>query len=152
MANTPESVQFLWKRLEANQVKIPVTVWIAWQDGCLRVLEDVCVIVRKSAGRPIPVADAEAISRKTELLQKFYRGIRRSSDGINQLCDGGMLMEATARELVAHYLGNDLFKIALLADVYGQSHQPLPPENGENILKNVQNIRDFVEQLKSRTR
>jgi hypothetical protein len=151
MANTPESIALLWKRLEEKKVTIPSDVWAVWQVGCIKELLEIRNITEKSNGGPIPASDAEAIGKKAYLVQKFVRSIKRSEDGRTQIQAERIYMEENARELVAHYIGNDLYKVSLIADIYGVNPDSLPPENGALILKNVNSIMEFIELLKSKT-
>ena len=151
MANTPESIALLWKRLEEKKVTIPSDVWAVWRVGCIRELVDICNITEKSRGGPIPASDAEAIGKKAYLVQKFVRSIKRSEDGGNRIQAERIYMEENVRDLVAHYIGNDLYKVSLIADIYGVNPDPLPPENGALILKNVNAIMEFIDLLKSKT-
>jgi hypothetical protein len=151
MANTPESIAVLWKNLEAKKVVIPSEVWAAWQEECIKELVGIREIVERSHGGPIPAADAEMVGKKAYFVQKFVRSIRRSPDDGNRLQDGRLVMEENVRELVAHYIGNDLYKISLMADLYGVNPEPLPPENGALILKNINAIMEFIELLKTKT-
>ena len=151
MANTPESIAILWQRLQDKKVIIPSDVWAVWQVGCVQELLDIRKIVEQSHGGPIIPSAAEAIGKKAYLVQKFVRSIKRSEDGRTRILAERIYMEDSARELVAHYIGNDLYKVSLIADIYGVNPDPLPPENGELILKNVDSIMDFIELLKRKT-
>jgi hypothetical protein len=151
MANTPESIALLWKRLEEKKVKVPPEVWVVWQGACTKELQDIREIVGRNQGQPIPAADAELIGRKVYLVQKFVRSTRRTSDGVSRVQDDRIHLEDNVRELVAHYIGNDLYKVSLIADIYGVNPAPLPPEHGELILKNINAIMEFIELLKSKT-
>ena len=153
MANAPEAISRLWKKLEEARPAVPASVWQVWEAECLGVLDEIVLIVEQNKGASIPVKDAEAMGKRAERLQKFVRGIKRSGDGLNALGpDGAILLEDTIRDLVAHYLGNDIYKISLIVDVYGAYPQPLPEENGGLILRNIAAIKAFTNQLKARTK
>jgi hypothetical protein len=151
MANTPESIAVLWKNLEEKKVAISPDVWGLWQEGCVKELAGIREIIERSHGGAIPAADAEMVGKKAYFVQKFVRSIKRSPDDGNRFQDGHLIMEGNVRELVAHYIGNDLYKISLMADLYGVNPDPLPPENGALILKNINAIMEFIELLKTKT-
>ncbi len=142
----------MWKRLEDRKILVLPEVWQAWEAGCIRHLDEIGGIVKQNNGCAIPVVDAEAIGKRAEILQKFVRGIKKSPDGISRVDEDEIFLEETARELTAHYLGNDIYKIALMADVYGPDPEPLPAENGPLICANISAIKEFIERLKNLTR
>lgn len=56
-------------------------------------------------------------------------------------------------ELLSHHLGNDLYAISLIAGSYvtGEEKEPIPPEDGEKIIKHIEAIRGFLQKIKQAT-
>ena len=94
---------------------------------------------------------ALAVSRKAALIQRFIRSIGVSPDRNCRMDGARVLLDPDVLELVVHYIGNDLYIIALAADVPLGNPQPIPPEDAARIIERAGAIRDFLAQLKERT-
>ena len=51
--------------------------------------------------------------------------------------------------LLTHHIGNDLYAISLIASAYviGEDKEPIPPEDGQKIIKHVEEIKEFMDKL-----
>jgi hypothetical protein len=150
MAGAPLSITLLWQRLKEEGVAIPPEVWEAW-DGCLALLEDIKCLASVKDGEDLPVGRAGAVTQKSVLVQRFIRSIRPSSDGNSRVVEGVMYLHPLALELVVHYIGNDLYVIALIADVPANDPLPVPFEEAREIVRRAGLIRDFLDRLKGGT-
>lgn len=154
MTNCPQSIQELWSKIERERIRIPAEVWSEW-DREFNVLTDIEMIVRRCQMDPLsgmPPSEAKRVGILAGLLQAFVHGIRRSPTTESYLDQGTVVVEQTVKDLVAHYVGNDLYKIALIVDVYGPHPEPVPPEDAGKILQAVDSIRDFSIRLRNATR
>lgn len=60
-----------------------------------------------------------------------------------------LVVPAVVWELLDHHLGNDLYVINLIVGSHlsGGIYEPIPPEEGEKILRCCEEIRQFLQKL-----
>ncbi|MBF0569231.1 MAG: hypothetical protein HQL18_00445 [Candidatus Omnitrophica bacterium] len=151
MANTtPEEIR-LWGALTQKGVKVPEAVWSFWQEKFVAVLDGIAAVAEEKSLEGLSVEEARGIVERVFALNVFVRSIVKSEER-NVLEGGQLVMETTIRQLIAHYIGNDLYKIALISDVSGPDPEPVPAVNVARILRNVAAIREFLQKLKDVTR
>ncbi|MBF0619130.1 MAG: hypothetical protein HQL19_03065 [Candidatus Omnitrophica bacterium] len=152
MAATPEGIRLLWKALEGAHERVAPAVWDAMDIFCVARLDEMIAIASRAGEGPVPVEDARVITALADRVRRFLQGFKRSSDGIGGVKDGVVMLSPIALELVAHYVGNDLYKIILIADVYDAFPEPLAAGAGVKIIANATMIKDFLKDLKEKTR
>ena len=150
MANAPESILIIWKKLGSKGCRIPSEVWSLWEPY-IQELEEIAALVTQSQGGPVSVAMAREITKRTSDWQRFLRSIRSEAAGISRVENGQIWLDPDALELVVHYIGNDIYVIALIADVPKNDPRPLRVEDSPHILDRVRTIKAFIEQLKQAT-
>jgi hypothetical protein len=152
MANAPESILLIWQDLKERQVRIPPEIWAEFDAFCLAKTDEISALLEKARGRDLPVEDARAVGMAANAIHKFLNSLIGASDGVSRIHEGRILLDRLALDLVRHHLGNDLYKIVLIADVYDKDPQPVPAADAARIPAIVTSIRDFIHKLKLETR
>lgn len=151
MAKEPASVLVRWQELEHKKINIPPEVWEQFDRQCLSRMNDILALLQKAEGRDLDVDDAKAVVISAMAVQKFVSGISSAETGVSAVRQDRILMDRVALDLVHHYIGNDLYKVVLMADVYDGNPQPIPSSQLGRILECIHAVRGFLQRLRSAT-
>ncbi len=151
MASLSRLVDLLWDDIAINGVRVPVDVWTAWSSTMDSSFEEIRLLAGASSGAPLSFKDANAINVCVNRLSRSFKDIRRSDGASSRIVDGQIFIHPLVKDLMAHYVGNDLYKIALMVDTYGEAPVPLPAEVREKILACLHAVDCFIIRLKAMT-
>jgi hypothetical protein len=141
-------IERLLKDISDRRVCIPAEVWMAWGENMGGLLNKVQTLVSRETGVPIAAEDVETLNIYVQQLVRAFKLIRRGTMGKNSVKDGVVYLDPVVKDLMAHYVGNDLYKIALMVDVNDEETATLPAEVREKILRCIGSIYVFIERLK----
>ena len=152
MSTELEIINYLWKDITNRQVCLPAEIWITWGENLGGFLNKIHAIASRELDTPLAIEDVETINIYVHQLVRSFKIIRRGSGSESFVKAGVIFLDPAVKDLMAHYVGNDLYKIALMVDVYGEDSTPLSSEIRMKILSTIDSIYAFIERLKRSTR
>lgn len=152
MAQCPPAIMALWDRLVAGGVYVPKEVWHAWDRGIDPHFSRIRILVGADPSSPLSVKDAQTIMVAIAGAQKFFSLVRRSGTGTSYLENGVIYFDPLVKDILAHHIGNDLYKIALITDTSDSSSTPIPPEVKALVAANLRMIAECVDRIRHWTR
>jgi acyl carrier protein len=157
MANPLPNEKELYGRIESEGIAMPAEIWDLLYN---HIGDDVTAInfickYHLESQLPIPVSQAQKILHHTHHIKDIVNKTTvTSKEGLDfpEFIDD-MPLHPILREMLTHYIGNDIYVITLIA---GDAVDPLAPEplsleNCEKILGRTRSISDFMERLRSAT-
>ncbi len=152
MANVYKEQEQLWQTVAQKKIGIPRLVWEYWDQKFWLVLKDIEDIIVRNPDQEISVEESRKIGRGLGDLTIFLHSIKKG-EGRVRLEDGLLYVPMEIKELVGHYLGNDVFRMNLLMlDGTDFDPKPVSVENRNKMKKTIEEIRGFGERLKNLTK
>lgn len=153
MAQCPPAIMALWDRLVAGGVYVPADVWHAWDRGMDPHLSRIRILLATDLNAPLFLKDAQAITVAIAGAQKFFSSVRRSAEGTSYLENGIIYFNPLVKDILAHHIGNDLYKIALMMDLPDSSAvSEVTPETRTLVTANLRMISECVQRIRHWTR
>lgn len=151
MADVIATVNALWDKISLNNILIPACVWEAWNERMAGPLQEIRHLAGRKADRPIVLKEANAINVYVNSLAKSFKGIRRSDGSGSCLMESTIVFHPVVKDLMAHYVGNGLYKIALLVDIDSEVNVSLPAEVRGQVMAYLDAIECFIVRIKGVT-
>ena len=152
MANVYKEQEQLWQTVAQKKIGIPGLVWEYWDQKFWLVLKDIEDIIVRNPAQEISVEESRKIGRGLGDLTIFLRSIKKGEGGV-RFEDGLLYVPMEIKELIGHYLGNDIFRMNLLMlDGTDFDPKPVSVENRNKMKKTIEEIRGFGERLKNLTK
>ena len=152
MAQCPPAIMALWDRLVAGGVHVPKEVWYAWDRGIDPHFSRIRILVAADPSAPLSAKDAQTIMVAIAGAQKFFSSVRRSSTGTSYLEGGVIYFDPLVKDIMAHHIGNDLYKIALMTDAPDSSGTSITSETKALVAANLRMIAECVDRIRHWTR
>ncbi|MBF0387846.1 MAG: hypothetical protein HQL20_08325 [Candidatus Omnitrophica bacterium] len=141
----------LWAQISRDGIRVPKEVWAAWFGTTGASVNEIRAIAGSMPGEPISLKQANEISIRVNLLARVFKDIRRSPNQDSRVEAGMIILNPTVKDLMAHYVGNNLYKIALMVDVYEQNPAPVAAEVRGKTIACLDAIDVFIKRLEQET-
>ncbi len=162
MAKVHCDEQKLYDRIATESITIDPFVW----DTLYLYLGDyisginfiVSYYVEKN--EPIPIADCRTILRYTrtmnEIVDKILHPEKMEKENyrLEKIKNEKMLMPGVVRELVSHYVSNDIMGINFIVSFYldPKGEEPVPVNDAQKLLNYTQSMGAFLDKLRKATK
>lgn len=154
MANPLPNEKELYEKIEKEGITIAPDIWDLLYN---RIGDDITAInllcqYYLNNQQPIPVAEAEKILNFTSHIKKIVNEITVTTKDkfpFPEFLDD-VPLHPVLREMLTHYIGNDVYAINLMIDVTFEP-EPLSLEIVQRILNHTQTIKEFMERLRVAT-
>ena len=109
---------------------------------------------------PIPIVDCQKILRYARIMNEMVDKIlhpekmEKENHRLEKIKNENMLMHGVVRELVSHYIGNDIMGINFIVSFYldPKSEEPVPVEDAKKLLNYTQSMGAFLDKLRKATK
>ncbi|MBF0595164.1 MAG: hypothetical protein HQL22_09370 [Candidatus Omnitrophica bacterium] len=153
MAGAIHAINILWDDIASRNVRVSDDVWSVGTRQMGSGMDEIRALLALEPGRPVSVKDAYAINACVSRLARWFKSVKRAY-GVGARVDQGdvLVLDPALKDLMAHYIGNDLYKIALIVDIYGEVPEPLPASAREKLLQILAGMDDFMTRLRLATK
>ena len=157
MANPLPNEKELYARIEKEKITITPEIWdllYSYVGDDLSAINLLCqyYLVSKQA---IPVSDAKKIMHYTRHIKDIINKITLTTKGDFAFPEfaEGIPLNPVLREMLTHYIGNDIYMINLIVGDAIDPVEPgsVSPEHTLKIVGHCQSIKEFLERLRKKT-
>ena len=141
MVMVPEQVKQEWEELKQNPVVYGQVFWNIWEQRWLPYFNKAKLLIKKNAGLDMSVDDSSVFYQSIKELTFFVDFLRAKKDEI--------LLNKTVRSLIAHHVGNGIYKIFLLANFSDNDPEPILSEKVQRISTEINDLQIFWENIKA---
>jgi acyl carrier protein len=157
MANPLPNEKELYARIKNEKITITPEIWdllYSYVGDDLSAINLLCQYYL-TGRQPIPVSDAKKILHYTRHVKDIVNKITLTTKGDFSFPEfaEGIPLEPVLREMLTHYIGNDIYMINLIVGdaVDPAAPAPLSPENTLKVVEHCQSIKAFLEKLRKET-
>jgi hypothetical protein len=139
MVMVPEAVKQQWEELRKNPVAYGRIFWDLWKQDWLPNFKNAQSIINSNLGHDMSTADAA----------KFYETIKKLTFFIDLLRakQKEIILNKTVRDLIAHHVGNGIYKIFLLANYSDNDSESILLDKVERISTDINDLEIFWDDL-----
>lgn len=151
MANAPEEIRLLWVTLVSEKISVSPAFWLRVEDNFLKQLDRLSALLDARKGQCLSIEEAKVVASLAGEMGQFLHGIEKSPDTGLQITDGVIKAGRSARELLNHHLGNDLYRIILMSDTGGPQPEGIEPQTVVKMQESVEAMREFWRRFREST-
>ena len=137
----PEPVKKQWQSLRESPINYGPGFWDLWNEQWQPYFIDLQTLVKKNMGFEMPASDSDLLYKLSKKLTFFIDLLRANKNKFT--------LNATARDLIAHHIGNGLYLIYLIGNLTENTIEPIPPENVHKIAIAVNDMELFWKDLRA---
>lgn len=141
MVMVPDAVKQEWEELRQNPVVYGKEFWDSWEQRWLPYFDKAELLIKNNIGKDLSINDSSEFYQLVTQLTFFVTFLRVKKDEI--------ILNKTVRSLIAHHVGNGVYKIFLFADFSNNDPEPILSEKVQKILTEINDLRIFWNDLKA---
>jgi acyl carrier protein len=157
VANPLPNEKELYERIRLEHIAVPLDVWDLLYNHIGDSLTELVLLCQYylKTDQPIPIDEARKILRCCRHIKDINNKITVSStkDSYFPEIGEGRPLHPVIREMLTHYIGNDLYMIILSVQdsIDPLDPQPISQELTQKILNRAKSIKEFMERLRIAT-
>jgi hypothetical protein len=163
MANAHREEQQMYDQIKREGIKVPLHIWDLLYS---HIGDDVTAIAQIVSSycmynEPISVDDAKKIIEHTTKIRTVLNKILHPEkiefdegfNGLESLKKNDSQLHPVVKELLTHYINNDIHGINMVTDFYLDpiDECPVPVESAQKILDKTYTIKQFMDRLSAAT-